>query len=104
MTIDHLRLPVSHLQSSVSSKINSNLISIFRKTYEMPLQPPPTVTIATVTFSLTSDATFEVLVFPLAAILLGYLVAYLPYSSYTNTLSGVPLDFYEYINTILAMI
>lgn len=50
-------------------------------------------------FSLLSDATFETVV-PLAAILLDYLVAYVPYPSYPNTLSGVPLDFYEYILTI----
>jgi hypothetical protein len=50
-------------------------------------------------FSLTSDATFEIVV-PLAAILLDYLMAYVPYPSYPNTLSGVPLDFYECIITI----
>lgn len=49
-------------------------------------------------FSLLSDTTFETVV-PLAAILLDYLVAYVPYPSYPNTLSGVPLDFYEYILT-----
>ena len=47
-------------------------------------------------FSLLSDTTFEIVV-PLAAILLDYLVAYVPYPSFPNTLSGVPLDFYEYI-------
>ena len=50
-------------------------------------------------FSLLPDTTFETVV-PLAAILLDYLVAYVPYPSYSNTLSGVPLDFYEYILTI----
>ena len=50
-------------------------------------------------FSLLSDTTFETVV-PLAAILLDYLVAYVPYPSYPNTLSGIPLDFYEYILTI----
>ena len=50
-------------------------------------------------FSLLSDVTFETVV-PLAAILLDYLVAYVPYPSYPNSLSGVPLDFYEYILTI----
>ena len=49
-------------------------------------------------FSLLSDTTFETVV-PLAAILLDYLVAYVPYPSYPNTLSGVPLDVYEYILT-----
>ena len=50
-------------------------------------------------FSLPSDTAFETVV-PLAAILLDYLVAYVPYPSYPNTLSGIPLDFYEYILTI----
>jgi hypothetical protein len=50
-------------------------------------------------FSLLSDTTFETVV-PLAAILLDYLVAYVPYPSYPNTLSNVPLDVYEYILTI----
>lgn len=50
-------------------------------------------------FSLLSDTTFETVV-PLAAILLDYLVAYVPYPSYPDTLSSVPLDFYEYILTI----
>ena len=50
-------------------------------------------------FSLLSDASFETVV-PLAAILLDYLVAYVPYPSYPNSLSGVPLDFYEFILTI----
>ena len=50
-------------------------------------------------FSLLSDASFETVV-PLAAILLDYLVAYVPYPSYPNPLSGVPLDFYEFILTI----
>ena len=50
-------------------------------------------------FSLPSDTTIETIV-PLAAILLDYLAAYVPYPSYPNTLSGVALDFYEYILTI----
>jgi hypothetical protein len=50
-------------------------------------------------FSLLSDTAFETVV-PLAAILLDYLVAYVPHPSYPNTLSGVPLDVYEYILTI----
>ena len=50
-------------------------------------------------FSLPSDTTFETVV-PLAAILLDYLVAFVPYPSYPNTLSGVPLDVYEYTLTI----
>jgi hypothetical protein len=51
-------------------------------------------------FSLSSEtATLETVV-PLAAILLDYLVAYVPYPSYPNTLSGVSLDFYECILTI----
>jgi hypothetical protein len=50
-------------------------------------------------FSLLSDTTFETIV-PLAAILLDYLVAYVPYSSYPDTLSGVPLDVYECVLTI----
>lgn len=50
-------------------------------------------------FSLLSDITTLETVVPLAAILLDYLVAYVPYPSYPNTLSGVPLDFYECILT-----
>jgi len=50
-------------------------------------------------FSLLSDTTFETVV-PLAAILLDYLVAYVPYPSHPNTLSGVPLDVYECILAI----
>ena len=49
--------------------------------------------------SLLSDTTFETAV-PLAAILLDYLVAYVPYHSYPNTLSGVPQDIYECTLTI----
>lgn len=45
-------------------------------------------------FSLPSDTTLETAV-PLAAILLDYLVAYVPYPAHLNSLSGVPLDVYE---------
>jgi hypothetical protein len=45
------------------------------------------------------DLTLETVV-PLTAILLDYLVAYVPYPSHANTLSGVPLDVYECTLTI----
>lgn len=81
---------------------------MFRKTYEIPPQvlqvlvsllPLAQSIELPLSFSLLSDATFETVV-PLAAILLDYLVAYVPYPSYPNSLSGVPLDFYEYIITV----
>jgi len=52
-------------------------------------------------FSLVADTTTTLeTVVPLAAVLLDYLVAYVPYTSYPNTLSGVPLDVYECILAI----
>ena len=87
---------------------NSNLIDILRKTREIPQQilqvlvsllPLAQSVKLPLSFSLPSDSAFETVV-PLAAILLDYLVAYVPYHSYPNSLSGVPLDFYEYILTI----
>ena len=89
--------------------LNSNLINILHnKTFEIPQQvlqilvnllPLAQSVELPLSFSLLSDASFETVV-PLAAILLDYLVAYVPYPSYPNTLSGVPLDFYECTLTI----
>ncbi|KAF8158120.1 hypothetical protein B0H34DRAFT_797532 [Crassisporium funariophilum] len=49
-------------------------------------------------FSLPEDTTFEQAV-PLAAVLLDYIVAYVPTSLHLDMLSGIPLDFYECILT-----
>ncbi|KAF8798968.1 hypothetical protein BYT27DRAFT_7202704 [Phlegmacium glaucopus] len=85
-----------HLHSSVTviyevpQQVLQVLISLLplAQSVELPLS-----------FSLLSDTTFETAV-PLAAILLDYLVAYVPYTTYPNTLSGVPLDVYECILAI----
>lgn len=84
-----------HLQSSakVTYEIPQQVLQVLvgllplSQSVELPLS-----------FSL-SDLTLETVV-PLAAILLDYLVAYVPYPPYPNTLSGVPLDVYECILTI----
>ena len=75
------------MPQQVSQLLISSLLPL-TQSIELPLS-----------FSLVSDITFETAV-PLAAILLDYLVAYVPYPSHLNPLSRVPLDVYECILAI----